>query len=58
LFIGEYVEKVENGLIGCEIKIERSKFRIPKVWQDESGGNFLLINWANYHDFMLEGMKN
>lgn len=48
----DYVEEGENGLFGYEIKIEKSKVRIPKAWQEDYLGDFKLINRSNYIDFL------
>lgn len=53
----DYVEEGENGLNGFEIKISKDKARIPKLWQDEYHGGFLLINRSNYLDLLMEGMR-
>lgn len=48
----DYVEDGEIGLTGYEIKIGKEKVRIPKTWQEEYNGNFMLINRSNYLDFL------
>ncbi|MCF6332799.1 MAG: ATP-binding protein [Draconibacterium sp.] len=54
----DYVEEGENGLTGYEIKIEKNKVRIPKAWNNEYGGNFQLINRANYLDWLLADIRS
>ena len=53
----DYVEEGENGLNGFEIKISKTKARIPKLWQDEYKGGFQLVNRSNYLDLLMEGMR-
>ena len=53
----DYVEEGENGLNGFEIKISKTKARIPKLWQDEYHGEYQLINRGNYLDLLMEGMR-
>ena len=53
----DYVEEGENGLNGFEIKISKTKARIPKLWQDEYHGGYQLINRSNYLDLLMEGMR-
>lgn len=53
----DYVEEGENGLMGFEIKMTKTKSRIPKLWQQEYHGGFQLINRGNYLDLLLEGMR-
>jgi len=53
----DYVEEDENGLNGFEIKISKTKVRIPKLWQDEYHGGYQLINRGNYLDLLMEGMR-
>lgn len=52
----DYVEEGENGLIGFELKLSKSKARVPKLWKEEYKGEFQVINQENYLDFLLEGM--
>jgi hypothetical protein len=53
----DYVEEGENGLNGFEIKISKTKTRVPKLWQDEYNGGFQLINRSNYLDLLMDGMR-
>ena len=53
----DYVEEGENGLNGFEIKISKTKARVPKLWQDEYHGGYQLINRSNYLDLLMEGMR-
>jgi len=53
----DYVEEGENGLMGFEIKMTKTKSRIPKLWQQEYNGSFQLINRSNYLNLLLEGMR-
>lgn len=53
----DYVEEGEDGLNGFEIKISKTKARIPKLWQDEYKGGFQLVNRSNYLDLLMEGMR-
>ncbi len=53
----DYVEEGENGLNGFEIKLSKTKVRVPKLWQDEYQGGFQLINRINYLDLLMEGMR-
>jgi len=53
----DYVEEGEDGLMGFEIKMSKTKTRIPKLWQDEYHGGYQLINRGNYLDLLMEGMR-
>jgi len=53
----DYVEEGENGLIGFEIKMLKTKVKCPKLWQDEYRGEFQLVNRSNYLDWLMEGMR-
>ncbi len=53
----DFVEEGENGLMGFEIKMTKTKSRIPKLWQQEYHGGFQLINRNNYLDLLMEGMR-
>lgn len=53
----DYIEEGENGLTGFEIKLSKTKVRIPQLWSETYKGNFQLINRANYLGLLMEGMR-
>ncbi len=50
----DYVEETDTGLAGYEIKLNKDKFRIPKAWKSEYGGDLKLVNRKSYLDFLLK----
>jgi len=49
----DYIEEVQGKLYAFEIKYNKSKIKVPLVWQQQYGNNFQTINKENYLDFIL-----
>ncbi|RKX18044.1 MAG: AAA family ATPase [Candidatus Zixiibacteriota bacterium] len=51
----DYVEETDGKLTGYEIKLHKSKIKIPKTWAETyKNSSFYLINKKNFLDFLIE----
>ncbi len=51
----DYVEETDGKLTGYEIKLHKSKIKIPKTWTETyKNSSFHLINKKNFLDFLIE----